>query len=312
MKRIIFFVDTEWALGCVHYELTKYLFIKNINATVLNWSKKYTQLEMIELDKVVDYYISIPIGIGKLIDDYKIAPEKCIAVAHAPVDIKQLQAFSPINVERLHGYSAISNWLISKSQEFGLSRVPVLTPIGINYNSFYAKPSDKLTTVGYGGTYVSRQDLIDQEQFFKDLPYEPAGKKRAYLAKELTESLGLNFTIAQKYHNSWVTMGGYYKSVDAVIIPSIEEGGGLPALEASAAGKLVISTPVGVWIDKPNNIGYTVPIEESEFIKETLELLTFYKDNDKAYQKKCNSTQVNARAFDWYNVINAWVNLIEH
>jgi glycosyltransferase involved in cell wall biosynthesis len=154
--------------------------------------------------------------------------------------------------------------------------------------------------------------MIDRAKFFNDLPYEPAGKKRAYLVEELAEQADLKFTIAQKYHNSWVTMGGYYKSVDVIIVASTEEGGGLPALEASASGKLVISTPVGAWIDKPDTIGHTVPVEESEFIKQTLELLNFYKYNPKAYQEKCMSTQINARAFDWYNVINMWVKLIEH
>ena len=311
MKRVIFFVDTEWALGCVHYELTKYLFIKNINASVLNWEKEYTSAEMKELDSVVDYFISIPIGIGKLIDKYNISPEKCIAVAHALVDIIQLMHFSPSNLERLHAYSAISNWLITKSQALQLSRQPVLSPLGINYNNFYSEPSNQLNTVGYGGTFFSRQDLIDKEYLFNAYPYEPAARKRAYLAQELAEQAGLNFVIAQKYHNSWVTMGGFYKTIDAVIIPSTEEGGGLPALEASAAGKLVISTPVGVWINKPSSVGHTVPIDEDKFMKETLALLNDYKNNPKAYYEKCKSTQLDAKAFDWYNVINSWVKLID-
>jgi AraC-like DNA-binding protein len=62
----------------------------------------------------------------------------------------------------------------------------------LNYNSFYAEPSKELRTIGYGGTFVSRQEMIDRAKFFNDLPYEPAGKKRAYLVEELAEQVGLS------------------------------------------------------------------------------------------------------------------------
>jgi glycosyltransferase involved in cell wall biosynthesis len=105
-------------------------------------------------------------------------------------------------------------------------------------------------------------------------------------------------------------MPGFYKQVDAVVIASTEEGAGLPALEASAAGKLVISTPVGIWLAKADTSGHTVPIDESEFVAQTVDLLNYYKDNPTAYQQKCLETQQHAQCYDWENVIQPWINLV--
>ena len=106
-------------------------------------------------------------------------------------------------------------------------------------------------------------------------------------------------------------MQGFYPTVDAVIVASSEEGAGLPALEASAAGKLVISTPVGLWITKSGDSGHTVPIEETEFMSETLKLIEYYKANPEAYREKCLSTQEHAKKYDWSNVIHHWIELLK-
>lgn len=56
-----------------------------------------------------------------------------------------------------------------------------------------------------------------------------------------------------------------------MIIASTEEGAGLPALEAAAAGRLVISTPVGHWPERAGSEkGITVPIEESAFTEQVI------------------------------------------
>lgn len=246
-------------------------------------------------------------GISKLIDLFKVPPEKCIAIAHATLDLEQLCWFSYDNIVRLHSYCVVSEWLLSKSLESNLPRIPVVTPIGINYHSFYSKPSDKLTTVGYGGAFLSRNDSRLVNPGFSS---QPAIKKRSYLVQDVTEQVNLKFLVAQQYHNSWVTMPGFYKTVDALIVASTEEGAGLPALEASAAGKLVISTPVGIWLDKAGSREHTVSIDETSFIKETTDLLNFYINNPIAYNNKCLETQEHAKMYDWSQVISSWVSAL--
>jgi glycosyltransferase involved in cell wall biosynthesis len=106
-------------------------------------------------------------------------------------------------------------------------------------------------------------------------------------------------------------MPGYNPTVDALIVASTEEGAGLPALEASAAGRLVISTPVGLWQTRRGTSGHTVPIDEKEFLEETVKLLEFYRANPAAYQEKCSSTQQHAKNYDWSQVIGHWVGLLK-
>ena len=95
MKKIAFFTETEWAFGTIHYELTKNLFLKGINANVLSWNKPYSLLEISELSAAIDYFVSTPYGIAILIDRYGVKPEQCIVVIHAVFDIEFLKSFLP-------------------------------------------------------------------------------------------------------------------------------------------------------------------------------------------------------------------------
>jgi hypothetical protein len=240
--------------------------------------------------------VSTPYGVAMLIDRYGVPPEKCIAVVHAVLDIECLKTFLPDNVQRLRAYSAVSEWLIDQSQARGIDRVPTYTPVGINYQSFFTEPSQELRTVGYAGA-------INPDNIHRHI-------KRPWLVEQVTHEAGLIFCAAHAYHNSWITMPGFYHAVDAVIVASTEEGAGLPALEASAAGRLVISTPVGLWKSNSNGTGHTVPIEESAFLKETQALLIFYQQNSVAYQKKCAEAQEHAKTYDWSGAIDQWINLL--
>ena len=138
--------------------------------------------------------------------------------------------------------------------------------------------------------HSSKQNL----QLLKRL-YPHLQIKRPWLVEQAVQNAGLELKLAHGHHNSYVTMAGYYPTVDALIVASTEEGAGLPALEASAAGRLVISTPVGLWKSQSGNSGHTVPIDERRFVEETTALLEFYRDNTDAYLQKCVSTQQHAR-----------------
>jgi len=289
------YTEPEWAFGAIHYELTKYLFDRGVNATVLNWEKSYTQQEITELSDNIDYFHSTPYGVNLLIKNYGVLPEKCIATVHAKWDLNHLTQYDPDIINRLHKYSVVSEWLMGESKLAGIARVPLVTPVAINYDTFYNKPNEKLLTVGFAGAI---------NNVHKDI-------KRYWLAEQAAKNAGLEFKLAQGYHNSYVTMAGYYQTVDALLVSSTEEGAGLPALEASAAGKLVISTPVGLWLSKSGNSGHTVSIDDHEYVEETTALLEFYRDNPDAYQAKCLSTQQHARRYDWSEVIDSWVRLMQ-
>jgi glycosyltransferase involved in cell wall biosynthesis len=277
--------------------LTKYLFGQGVTATVLDWSSHYTPEEMLEISNSIDLFISTPYGVAILIDHYRIPPEKCSVVLHAMRDLEQLTWFSPDNFMRLHSYGVVSEWLKEKSIQAGMPRVPQVVPLGINYHAFYHAPSTRLETLSYAGA-------INPDNIHRHI-------KRPWLVQQVAEQTGLYLRIAHTYHKTWITMPGFYHTVDAVIIASTEEGAGLPALEASAAGKLVISTPVGLWRDLHGNTGHTVPIEDQQFVQETVALIEFYRDNPDAYLEKCLQAQEHARSYDWSHVVHHWVNLVQ-
>lgn len=284
------YTEPEWAFGSIHYELTKQLYSRGVNATVLNWERSYTHQEIQELANNVDYFHSSPYGINLLIKNYGIRPEQCIATVHARWDINHLVEYGSEFVNRLHGYTAVSSWLSEQSLDMGITRVPTITPVAINYETFYHKPSDCLRTVGFAGAVSGVHVNI----------------KRPWLVEQAVKAAGLELKLAHGYHNSYVTMAGYYPTVDALIVASTEEGAGLPALEASAAGRLVISTPVGLWKHLSGTSGHTVPINDQEFVEHTTELLKYYKENITDYREKCLSTQLHAQRYDWSQVIDSW------
>ena len=312
MKNIIFYVEPDWAFGSVHHELAKRLRPYGFNCMVLAWNKSYTREEMIELDKVADLYVTTPHGWRFLGYDYQtVAPEKCAIVTHAKLDMTELIHYhGHDDFYQFKAYSCVSEWLRGVSKDLGINRDTALTPVAINYDLFRAEPPEKLTTLGYAGSFHSREEF-SQNQIASNLA-QPKYHKRGYLVKEIAEKLGLDFKIAQWYHNTYVTMPGYYRSIDCLIAPSTEEGAGLPVMEAGAAGRLVIGTSVGHWPQKIREYGgIEVPISEKEFVEQTCEHLNYYIAHPKEYREKCYAIREHARTYDWSYVIDSWVELLK-
>ena len=82
-------------------------------------------------------------------------------------------------------------------------------------------------------------------------------------------------------------------------------------LEAAAAGKLCIGTPVGYFAENGlKGGGIQVPIDEEPFVSDTIILLDYYKNNQEEYLKKCLDIQEYARYnYDWKYVIDGWIEL---
>ena len=296
MKRVVFYIDHEWAFGSIHYELCKYLFGHGVDAQVLSWKTRYSTAEFVELDTTVDVYMTTPVGYGVLVRDYAVDPAKIVVVVHGIIDFHDLiNTFGRQEFARPKQFAVVSEFLKQKAEELGIERTPLVLPLGVNTGRFHALLPKKLATVGYAAAF----HRIDGHTQY-DL-------KRGRLVEECARYAGLEFRVAQGYHNSFVTMPGFYAGVDCVITASTEEGAGLPALEAGAAGRLVISTPVGHWPERVGSRGgHEVPIDEAAFVAETVKLLTHYKDNQAAFVKKCRAIQKHAASYDWSQVIDQW------
>ena len=297
MKKIVFYMEPTWAYGTIHYELCKYLWTYGFDCKLLPWNQSYTLAEMQELIDTTDLFVTTPHGWRLLGYNYKIFDAKqCVVISHSKLDMDELIEMHGLgDFDKFHRYGAVSEWLGEVSTQLGITRPAFITPLGINTNSFYSKPNDSLQTIGCMG--------LGQVGVHQNI-------KRPWLLEIATSRAVLPLRAASSYHHSFVTMPGFYKSVDAVLIASTEEGAGLPLLEAGAAGKLVISTPVGHWKRAGEQGADLVPIQEDEFIEKTVELLSYYKENPEKYRQRCLEIQHHAQSYDWKYVIDKWIEIL--
>ena len=297
MKKIVFYMEPTWAFGTIHYELAKYLWGYGFNCQLLPWNQSYSLAEMQELIDTTDLFVTTPHGWRLLGYNYKIFDARqCVVISHSKLDMDELiEMHGRDDFDKFYKYGAVSEWLSQVSTELGITRHATVTPLGINTNSFYSKPNDSLRTVGC----MKLGDVGVHQKI-----------KRPWLLEIATQRAGLDIRPAGSYHHSFITMPGFYKSVDAVLVASTEEGAGLPLLEAGAAGKLVISTPVGHY-HRVGDVGaHFVPIVEDEFIEKTVELLSYYKSNPEQYRQRCLEIQHHAQSYDWKYVIDKWVEIL--
>jgi glycosyltransferase involved in cell wall biosynthesis len=113
---------------------------------------------------------------------------------------------------------------------------------------------------------------------------------------------------AGQFH--FLAMPQYYQQVDAVLVTSLNEGFGLPAVEAAAAGRLVISTNVGGFPDLATRGGGIVaPLDANEYKSFVIERLLYYKEHPGSYMETCKKIQDAAKGFDWNYTIDDWIEL---
>lgn len=304
MKNIVFFIEPEWVFGRIHYDLSKFLFQHGFNCHLLPWNRSYSIEEMRELEQKTDKFVTLPEGWGVGLKTYGVIPEeKCIVVAWLAKDILNLVNTHGVEeFEKLHKFACVSEHLVRSSKELGVKRIPSLAYAGIDFNLFSHRPKDKLLSVGFGGSFSESENSVHERN---------SRIKRGWLAKRATEAAGLDFKIACKYHNSFVTMPGFYSHTGALICSSTEEGAGMPALEAAAAGNLVITTEVGYAQDRTKNSPiHIVSMDDERFLKETTEILLDYKNDDVKYKRKCEEIYEDAKKYDWSNCISDWVELL--
>jgi glycosyltransferase involved in cell wall biosynthesis len=310
MRRVVFFVDYEWALGSIHYALCRHLHAYGIDAQVLPWHRVYNPLEIQELHSATDLWVTLPQGWDAL-KSYGIQDaSNVVLVSHAAVDLHKIVNKIPAyEFDQFRNLGVVSNFLRDKAIELNIQRQMHVVPVGIETKRFQARPSKQLKTVGYGGVFLNR---IDSKQPPPGQELEPRFTKRSYLAQEAAQAAGLEFKAASSYHTTHVAMPSYYGTVDCVIIPSLEEGAGLPALEAGAAGRLVIGTEVGHWKERIGNEGgKALPLDGTEFFKQATDLLLFYKDNPRVYQEDCWRACKHAESYDWKHCVRYWAELLQ-
>jgi glycosyltransferase involved in cell wall biosynthesis len=299
--KVLIFGYTSWSHGRVYYDLCKRLQKKGYIVDVINWQEKHNDY-IAELISFYDFIISALDGISILADIYGVPYEQIIAVSHHEMDIRILSEQKGIEIfDRFAGYGVVSYQLFDASAIFGIRRHPLVVQLGVNFDEFCVEIPERLATVGYAGSFSHK--TIDGIEI-----------KRGELAEAAAREAGLAFKVAGSTADqiSFHDMPEFYKSVDAILITSVSEGAQLPVKEGAAAGRLVISTPVGDFpLRASQGVGIVAPIESHKYKNFVTASLKHFKENPAAFAEICRKTQDAARKLDWQYVIDDWVELIE-
>lgn len=301
IARLLFFGYTARSHGRVYYDLSKRLYDRGYIADILDWQADHTS-HIAKLASYYDLFITSLDGVSVLVDHYQIPYERIIALSHGDYDIHILidqKGFEPF--ARFAAYGVVSPGLMSSSLNLGVTRIPAIVPLGIDFAEFYAEVPERLVTVGYAST------ISVVSKYGVEL-------KREHLARECAEEAGLEYrrsALPETYLRP-VGMPEFYRSVDAVLVPSLQEGAGLPAMEAAAAGRLVISTPTGHFaLNAARGGGIVAPLDGSKFKTFAAAKLRYYRDDPAGFVAACRKIQQAARQFDWQYAIDEWIELIE-
>lgn len=299
MKKVLFYTQNRWAFGAIHHGLCKELYKHNIYANVLDEDLKYTEEEFKLLNESYDLFVTNPDKVLNLHIKSKAPLKKIIAMAHEQWDMYLANQNCGVEFfEEIKDFAVISNILIDTSKKLGINRRPKVVNCGICFDNFYMPISNSLKNIGYGGVKVS-------PNFFG------VDRKRGHLVEEALQSIENVQLITHNFYH-YLCMPGYYQSLDCLIVSSSEEAGGMPAMEAAAAGRLVISTPLGYFEEHgPKGGGIVAPIENEKFVQKVKETILFYRDNPTLYKIKCKHIQEYAREnYDWSKKIGPWLELL--
>lgn len=297
MRNVIFFTQNRWAFANIHHSLVKALYSYGIHAEILDFTVSYKTEEICMLDEWADLFITNPDAVPALMS-YGVSYSKIAAVAHAQWDILRALELNPNIFNYVQKYAVVSDHLVQKSKDFGIVRVPETVKIGIITEKYDVPPPSRLKKIGYAGAY-SVQNFYGQEI------------KRGYLVdKILDECKKRNLDLEYVKHDFyiWQAMPTYYKSIDLLLITSVEEGAGIPYMEALASARGVISTSVG-YADE-EKIGDVFSIDENSFVDSAINKIYEYYHDSKRFSEKCEENKKRSCCFDWSIRVKNWVDFI--
>jgi glycosyltransferase involved in cell wall biosynthesis len=298
--KILIFGYPQWSHGRVYYDVAKQLHPKGYVLDIANWQINHLEY-MDDLLNFYDMVLTSPDGVRALADDYRVPYERMIVVSHQEMDIRALVEQKGVEVfEKFAAYGVVSEFVYCSSLLQGVRRPPKVVSLGVDFDEFYCEPPNTLRTVGYASSMSVTTFGVEW--------------KRGHLAERAAAEAGLAFKVAGSTgdQTSFHEMPNFYKSVDAVLTSSISEAAQLPVMEAAAAGRLVIGTPVGHFPLKAyQGGGIIAPIEAEKFVAFTAQTLKHFRANTSEFVRKCSSIQEAARQFDWQFAIGDWVQLLE-
>ena len=272
MTTLCIYTDTEWGLGEWARGLAAHV---PFDVTLLDWARATA-----EDVAGFDLYLTLPEYRTGLFER-GIPPERIAVVAHDESDLQRALRRSSLAAYR--GYAVVSDSLACSSLTLGITRVPTVLRLGVDCAKFHAPPPERLQRLGYMSV-MSRRTESGVE------------RKRGHLAREIAEKSGLEFVQSDVRVPS-AALPAKYHGIDALVMTSLQEGAGQPPLEAAAAGRFVIGTPVGqfprlAW----EGIGVMGPLGEKEFVQFAVNRLVDMKSDPEFFSSCLRSRAAVSQA----------------
>ena len=142
-KKLLIYGYTQWSHGRVYYDLCKHLHARYI-VDILDWRADHAAY-VGELLAFYDFYLTALDGVHTLVDSYGAPYDKIIALSHHELDMRMLIEQKGMEVfAKFANYGVVSEFLYCASQMMGITRVPMVASLGVNFSEFFAEVPTKL------------------------------------------------------------------------------------------------------------------------------------------------------------------------
>lgn len=287
--KIGFLCELDWSVNVVYEGLGKEFHKHQIDTSIIDIRRYRDKYEWNNYINHYDYFF-VPTGDEYLTkySDWGLPDEKLIPVVHAPWEIESMVDTYGVNIfNRYPAVFCVSNRIKQLSKDIKITKELDVVQNGIIFDRFYCKPSEKLVRVGYAYPMQTHHEW-----------------KRVTIPPKITGGV-----VTPTHVLPYPLMGQFYKKIDASILTSTHtEACGLINLEAAAAGRMIISTDVGILEDYPNAPAIRVRMEEDELLDDIDNTIRYYKYHTEEFKRRCIETQEFAREYySWDHAVKSWL-----
>lgn len=301
MKKILFYIENNWAFGRIHNDLIKALY-PEVHCDIIDWRIGYTPDDVSFFLKKYDYIITTPHGASVLYFSYGLPLNRIGAVAHANSDIKHILVEKKLEVDffnKFKSYAVISPIIRTMSIAHGVYRIPHVLQVGCFTDLHTKNNSKELKTLGYVGAIERHIDVNENIDI-----------KRGNIILKISELTGLPLIHIRGLN--YLCSEQMYSAIDLLMFSSLTEGLPTVAIEAFSSGIPIIGTHTGIFPEIANTGGGIIlPFEENKYIEEAVSTLTFLKNNPEKYQDMVNNCINQSKKYDWSNTKQSWLKFID-
>ena len=281
--------ELGWSINVVYEGLGKELHKHGIDTTIIDIRQDKPYYIWNKIQNHFDYlFVPTHSELVNKFNECGLPDEKLIPIVHAPWELEDIvKVYGRNFLDRFPAVLCVSNRIKQLSKDLGITKKLDVVQNGVIFDRFYCEPSQRLVNVGYAYPMVS-----------------PHPWKRSKLVGKIDCGVVVPSSILPFY-----MMREFYKKIDASILVSTHtEACGLINLEAAAAGRMIISTDVGILEDYPNAPAIRVRMEEEDLIEDINNTIRYYRYNTEEFKRRCIETQEFAREYyDWSHAIKSWL-----